>query len=303
MSLGHLLREAIGDIYDLDSRLWRTLRPLVLRPGMLTVEFFAGRRARYLPPFRLYLVVSVALFLLAHQLSGLEAADIQFDDSSATHQAYVETQTALAPKRTEFERAGLEPTVGAERDKLAQRLDSLSKAMATAGAPDTGCDKLNFSFFGTDILLPRMRAACAKVLADKGAGLQREFLDNLPKLMFLLLPILALFSKILYVRSRRYYVEHLLFFVHVHVFVFLALCAIIVGNSLFSLVPGGVHPPTIVSVAVTVTMPAYLYIAMRRVYGQGRFKTFIKFGFLLLAYSISLLVTTIVGMLYSALTL
>ena len=57
------LREVLGDVthsvLHLDSRVWRTLRSLVLKPGQLTNEFIAGRHQLYLPPFRLYLVVSV----------------------------------------------------------------------------------------------------------------------------------------------------------------------------------------------------------------------------------------------------
>ena len=53
-----------------DSRLWRTLAALLLRPGYLTREFLAGRRARYLPPVRLYLVISLVFFLWASSGHG-----------------------------------------------------------------------------------------------------------------------------------------------------------------------------------------------------------------------------------------
>ena len=41
--------------------------------------------------------------------------------------------------------------------------------------------------------------------------------------MFVFLPLLALVMKLLYWRPKRFYVEHLLFLVHNHAFVFLAL--------------------------------------------------------------------------------
>ncbi|HZF16920.1 MAG TPA: DUF3667 domain-containing protein [Steroidobacteraceae bacterium] len=46
ISLGALLKEAVEDFWHVDSRLWRSLRALVVKPGFLTVEFLAGRRAR-----------------------------------------------------------------------------------------------------------------------------------------------------------------------------------------------------------------------------------------------------------------
>lgn len=64
-SLPTLLGEAAEALTHADSRLWRTLGPLILRPGFLTREFLDGRRARYLPPLRLYLVFSVLFFLAA----------------------------------------------------------------------------------------------------------------------------------------------------------------------------------------------------------------------------------------------
>jgi len=63
-TVGHLAEETFETVTHADSRLWRTLRALLTRPGMLTREYFAGRRERYLPPIRLYLVLSVAFFLL-----------------------------------------------------------------------------------------------------------------------------------------------------------------------------------------------------------------------------------------------
>ncbi|HET9473089.1 MAG TPA: DUF3667 domain-containing protein, partial [Steroidobacteraceae bacterium] len=64
-SVRHFASEAFESITHADSRLWRTLGYLLARPGRLTSEFFAGRRVRYLPPFRLYLVISLLFFVIA----------------------------------------------------------------------------------------------------------------------------------------------------------------------------------------------------------------------------------------------
>jgi Protein of unknown function (DUF3667) len=69
-SVGHFLGEAAEVLTHADSRVWGTLRPLLTRPGFLTREYFAGRRARYLQPFRLYLILSLLFFLLTALLSG-----------------------------------------------------------------------------------------------------------------------------------------------------------------------------------------------------------------------------------------
>lgn len=63
--LAVVLHDTWHDVTHLDGRLWRTLAILFARPGALTREYFDGRRARYLPPVRLYLVLSILFFALA----------------------------------------------------------------------------------------------------------------------------------------------------------------------------------------------------------------------------------------------
>jgi hypothetical protein len=64
-TISHFAGEAFESITHADSRLWRTLWFLLAKPGRLTREFFEGKRAGYLPPFRLYLVISLLFFLVA----------------------------------------------------------------------------------------------------------------------------------------------------------------------------------------------------------------------------------------------
>ncbi len=75
-SVGHFLWEAIEALTHADSRVWCTLQPLLRLPGFLTREFFAGRRARYVQPLRLYLILSVVFFVLSALLSGGSARHV-----------------------------------------------------------------------------------------------------------------------------------------------------------------------------------------------------------------------------------
>ncbi|MEX0894090.1 MAG: DUF3667 domain-containing protein [Gemmatimonadota bacterium] len=61
----HLAREMFAEALGADSRTWRTLRLLLLKPGALTSEYFVGRRGRYLDPLRLYLLLSAAFLAIA----------------------------------------------------------------------------------------------------------------------------------------------------------------------------------------------------------------------------------------------
>ena len=70
--LGSIMHDVADTILNIDSRIFRTLLPLYLRPGYLSNEYFAGRRVRYVTPFRLYFFLSVAAFLLIQV--GLDAS-------------------------------------------------------------------------------------------------------------------------------------------------------------------------------------------------------------------------------------
>lgn len=57
--LRQIVRDFFDDVLDLDTRLLRSIRPLLLRPGVLTREYLAGRRAPYAPPLRLFLLATL----------------------------------------------------------------------------------------------------------------------------------------------------------------------------------------------------------------------------------------------------
>lgn len=73
LSLPAFIRDVIGDLVNLDARIWRSLGTLAFKPGQLTRLYIEGQRARYTPPFRMYVVMSLAFFL-AFSLLRFETA-------------------------------------------------------------------------------------------------------------------------------------------------------------------------------------------------------------------------------------
>ena len=65
VSVHDLLHEGVHEFAHLDGKIFQTIRLLVIRPGALTLEFLAGRRARYISPVRLYLTCSVLFFAIS----------------------------------------------------------------------------------------------------------------------------------------------------------------------------------------------------------------------------------------------
>jgi hypothetical protein len=61
-----MLEEAVETLLHIDGRIVHTLPPLLLKPGFLTLEYFSGRRVRYIAPFRLMFVLSLLAFFVCH---------------------------------------------------------------------------------------------------------------------------------------------------------------------------------------------------------------------------------------------
>jgi hypothetical protein len=159
-----------------------------------------------------------------------------------------------------------------------------------------------------DKYAPRLREACRKIVTDsKGYG--RALYDNIPKMMFIFLPLIAGVMYFLYLGSGRYYVEHLLFFVHFHAYFFLGGIAIVLldrgGTLLKNTGAGGWLSAAggVVAAAFVFYTPYYLYRAMRRVYGQGRIVTLVKYSLLGIGYLFFLTLTAVGLLFYTAITM
>jgi hypothetical protein len=247
-SIGAFLRDASHELANSDSRLWCTLVPLLLRPGRLTDEYCADHRARYLPPFRLYLIVSLVFF-------GISGGEL-----------------VMAPR----------PEVGK------------AEPGAEVTFRDLNCRDAQINAFGSRRLEAALREACLRIAERGPAETSRAIAGNIPRMMFVFLPLMAAVMVPLYWRPKRYYVEHLVFFLHNHSALFLAYTLLVVlragGRYLGALESLG----SIAGAGLAIYAVWYVWASMRRHYGQGRALTFVKFVVMSLAY-ITCLAMTLVG--------
>lgn len=309
ISLWELISEAFGDLLEIDSRLWRTLIPLLTRPGRLTRDYLEGRRARYMPPFRTYLVLSVIFFVVAFfdprdDLSLLfepepeptpeEIAEKAAQAKNAKKEVLdelAEEGIIVGDNITEEDRA----EIVSEDDGFNIRIDDDTGECIVEG---DGLTELP-QWLQKRLTPQRLKRVCERVGADDGKTFLDLILDNIPVALIVLLPLMALVLKILYPLSRRYFVEHLLFVVHYHAFFFLILTLQILFARFAVLVLVPELIASLIFVAASLYIPVYLYIAMRRVYGQGRILTFLKYVALVIAYSIGATLTMLSAVLFA----
>ncbi len=237
LRLTDIAGEALEDITDLDSRLWKTLKTLVRHPGRITADYIGGRRARYLPPVRLYLVVSFLVFL---SLSVSEPPTVR--TVGVDPQAVSELEKGLYIPRTN--EAGEQELLSVrdyvEAEGLTDEIESLPK-------------------WWRDVA-ERTISNAEKLQGDPEAfeeGLTRR----LPQMMFFLLPLFALMLWLCYLRSPHHYLQHLVFSVHYHTVAFLAFLLLWPVNLVLPGDYGGI---------VTLALMIYLPVALKGAYGGSK---------------------------------
>jgi len=302
-SLGALLHDAWHVITHVDGRFWSTLWLLLVRPGQLTLEYFAERRAGYVPPVRLYVVISIVFFGLASLTSGLRSG-ITLGDPAASKEVAADVddikREARAAQREARAAAPAAAAAGAPADASdaddADAKDDTANGVFNFDIKD--CDKASSSLHWLD---QPLRDACRRNVGDHGRTLKHAFGANIPKMMFVFLPLVAGVMLLLYWFPRRYYVEHLVFVLHNQAALFLVMALDIPLRSAVHFVPALARPSAIATFALFCYALWYVYRAMRRYYGQGRLLTLAKLTLVGVAYLVFLALTLVGTFVVSAL--
>lgn len=276
---GELLSELLGDVFTWDSRVWRTFYPLLFKPGFLSAEFNVGRRARYMPPFRLYLVISFVTFFSLSLTTGGQQLVKDFEQSTASDYETV----ALDPNEVESGAAADAPdsSVKAGGPELQEEL---SEALLDADLEDD--DSIDFGLSVSDDapawqkrIAERMQENALRVSEDS-SGFVSTLLQYVPQTMFVLLPLFAMMLKLVFFRRPFHYLQHLVFALHCHSFAYILY---LLGVVLALNIEGLGDAWFMLGLAV------YLVIAIRRTYGSSWLGAFARAGALYVSYGLVVL--------------
>lgn len=240
-----LARGFLSDVLAFDARIWRTLKPLFLRPGHLTREYFTGHRVRYVPPLRLYVFAGAVFFAVMAVTGG------------GPYRLVVEREGEAGS--IEFQQGVIEREDTAESNGSAEQTDSeggVSEGTAGEAVESSGV------------------GAWVEERIDRALEEPEEFnaavIDTLSYLHFVMLPLFALLLKVFW--RRRYFVEHLVLSLHFHA---LALLPSVVYVAVWAaLSPDPEHPVADVFTPLwTIVLAVWLYLALRRLYAGRRWST------------------------------
>ena len=322
---GSILGDFFDTVLNIDSRVFRTLGPLLLKPGYLSNEYFEGRRVRYVSPVRLFVFLSIVTFFIAALAVDFGDANVNFanqdNDSiaSATTVAEVEKRrdAALAGLGEARREAGDAPGAGAGlgaaeravRDTAETRINQLREAAAKGEPPPAPShDGLRFNELPwnaetnpveVDWLPGFANAALNRLIGRANANVARFQQDpNLfkdaafsvvPTTLFVLLPLFALMLKLAYVFKRRLYMEHLIVALHSHAFLCLAVLLLVLLAMAEDAVAGRVAVVgalDLLEAALLIWIPLYLLLMQKRVYRQGWLMTLLKYFVLGVCYTV-----------------
>ncbi|MCZ4693419.1 DUF3667 domain-containing protein [Ancylomarina euxinus] len=285
-----VVSESLGDALSLDNKFFHTIVPLFARPGYLTKEFMRGRRARYTPPFRLYLFLTFFAFLLLshnHKPETDSEKNLTFQNSKGENVEVL----SLFEDMIDQDKSKADSLVG--KSGFKNEFIRIDPGLEPKLKSDTISPPIDIS--GGHELLSQNKAI--KKILDMWRLNPALLIDNafkkLSQTLLLVLPIFALFLALFYIRRKYYLLEHLLISLNFHSFIFVV---VIVSELLIMTEIKAIYT---LGFYLYLLIPLQLFLTLKFYYKQSWFKTFIKFLMLSFFYNI-LLVT---GIFYSLISL
>jgi hypothetical protein len=300
----HMAIHSIGHYFHFESKFFSSIVPLFTKPGFLTKEYFAGKRASHLNPISMYIFISILFFFLFSINSSLNKKGI-LEDSVAEEKALTQEEMAEAKATISNE---VSEKAGAYTYNLLNNAQKIPDNTGdhdgvvvfthpTADKTNTAeaADKNSYAEVNTG-MGHSLKTKFRKVMDDDLSGelFKNKLINHLPKVMFILLPLFALILMLVNRKSTKYYVEHLIYSIHVHSFLFLFASILIVLNWILPFLSDWIQ---LLGLIVVVW---YIYRSMRNIYRGTRWRTVYKFFLLSFAYSFLMLLS---GALVAAATL
>lgn len=301
-SLKHALEEVFESFWHVDGRIFRTLRDICV-PGRAPINYMSGKRTRYLPPLRIFLILSIFTFFLAHlAMPENTAFKIRDDNAFGTLKTVAEVQAKRDEVLAGFENVP-EPARSLGMDKIRESADqriaelqnrvppaarnsmnvsvttNLEKELAKARAKPYVSAHMPHWY---DALVQKVRLRMLSNLSRLSKGeepLGPLWLSSVPSALFFMVPVFALLLRIVYWRSPFTYLEHLVVALYSHAHL-LMLSAVLLLGAILANVSGSTAIETLVGFAVVPVLlwaAVYLFLSQKRIYRQSAPKTTVKY--------------------------
>ena len=295
VKIWEFISEFMDAIFNIDNRFFKTIIYLFI-PAKLTNAYFRGERQKFYHPLRIYVVLIIIFFAILSFLgveNVIKVGDSVFnintnigDDAFSNEQlvslnSMLDSLSDTNPGIKDFQETFNENFI--EEKSFTDSIENLKKSgnelrLISKGITISAHELLEAdidSVVGSknlDLWIDKL--ILRQIL--KGArdidSLNSFIYANLTWLFIALIPLFAIVLKFFYLRRNRYYLEHVVFLLHLFSGLLLFICICL---------PFGLLENSKGIVATVIATIAVLYplSAMKSFYKQGRFKTFVKFIF------------------------
>jgi Protein of unknown function (DUF3667) len=279
-----LVSHFFSDMTHFDGKVFTSMKDLILKPGFLSAEYMRGKRASYLNPIRMYLFTSFVFFLIffslfkvdENKLNGSRAAISNKIDSATLKEVAKQLHNGKITTTGELRKV-IEDTASGIVFKTNFQSRAQFDSLMQSG-------KTRPNWFKRQ-LANKVFAIEDKYSHNSGmlvTNFTNAFLHSIPQMLFILLPMFALYLKFLYKRHRDYYyADHAIFTIHFYIFVFIDMLFVFSFSKLTHI--SWLSWLSYLNILLVFAIFFYMYKAMRNFYNQRRAKTIVKF--LLLNFS------------------
>lgn len=287
----HMITHAVADYFHFESKFLGTIKPLLLQPGWLSKLYVAGKRVAFIHPIKLYIFISIVFFLFILSSKKSEQAELESTKSSQPSKLKIERLESdlknpafSQMQRDSVVRAAVAEVTDEESERTQRTLDSelLIESDSTLAAYENRQKVLpkneRDNFLKHYIVRKNFELRKSPDVAEK---IERDIKHNVPKMMFILLPLFALILKLVYFRSKKFYYEHLIYSFHVHAALFLSLLVVNALSWFFDLF---YDISNLLTFAWFIYALWYIYRSLRTFYGSKKWVTVAKFMFLMFGY-------------------
>jgi Protein of unknown function (DUF3667) len=304
-SIGHVLLDVLNEFLNWDSKFFSTIGLLMVRPWQLTNEFVGGKRVRHVHPLRLYLLASVLFFFAVNY----GAKGLHFEPGKIAEAQKAEVAAEIQKKRDKIEKDLDKKNLSAEqRRKAEEALDSLtqpspsptvspSASDTTSPVPSTTLspgesnrreygavgDRPFIVFDEKDKPLTPwehwVEDRAKEKMGEHGTRMGlfiTTLFSNLPYMMLCCIPLFAFVLKVLYIRRRIFYIDHLIYSLHIHSFFYMGVMLIVLITMGINRIMPEAAAGWIIA-ALWITFVVQIFLSIRKVYRQGWFISTLKF--------------------------
>src|SRR5215475_2013672 len=303
-SFRHVVADLLNKFLNWDSKFFTTTALLILKPWRLTNEFLAGKRVSYVNPLRLYLLASILFFFAVNY--GAKGIHVDPSKIGAKDRAELQSDlknTDLPPQaREKIEEFLRESSPSPAPSPLTNASSPAPAAVSPSPKTDTTppraepepneqkkeYGKINerpFVVFDEDKsttpferwIEGRAKEKMGEHGTKMGLFISTLF-SNLPYMMLCCIPLFALVLKVLYVRRRLFYIDHLIYALHIHSFFYTGIMLMVLATiGLLHSLPGAIAGWLIA--LLWITFVTQIFLSIRYVYRQGWFWSIFKFLF------------------------